>query len=187
MLKKLNNFINMNILKKLDNFDKEISLKIHNLELNKLLEIIVFIFARMFNPGFVICYFLLILFQTYTTENHKLFILKPLTHTLLILITSNRLKKWLARPRPLKIEKIRRISDLRQHEKNCSMPSGDSIQAANFAIILYFYYNTTIGFFLIPGVMFARIFYFCHYVFDTIVGASLGIIISSLIYYLLNF
>ena len=54
----------------------------------------------------------------------------------------------------------------RKKEKNFSMPSGDSMQAANFAIVALFYFNISFfGFLILPFVMVARIFYFCHYFF----------------------
>jgi len=89
--------------------------------------------------------------------------------------------------RPNYSKKSKRIFDLRRHEKNCSMPSGDSFQAANFSIIIFFYFNSNIGFYILPFVMFARIYYYCHFLFDTIVGALLGLISSSFMYFIVNF
>ena len=43
------------------------------------------------------------------------------------------------------------------------------------------------GFFLVPFVMFARIFYFCHYVFDTVIGALMGFFISYILVFSLDF
>jgi membrane-associated phospholipid phosphatase len=171
------------IIKALDNFDKRISQHIHDLELPTPIEYIVYCFARMFNPDLVIFYFLIMAAQSFPSD--KYFIAKPFIHTLCVLTFSTIVKRLTKRPRPNKNEKLRRVYDLRQHETNFSMPSGDSIQAANFAVILYIYYGTTIGFYFVPCVMFARMFFFCHYVFDTIVGSMCGFIISSLIYLIL--
>ena len=66
------------------------------------------------------------------------------------------------------------------------MPSGDSLQAANFAILLYGYFGTAIRFYFIPLVMFSRIFYFCHYILDTVAGCLCGISISYITYIILN-
>jgi membrane-associated phospholipid phosphatase len=66
------------------------------------------------------------------------------------------------------------------------MPSGDSLQAANFAIIFYFYYGKIFGFFLILPVMISRIFFCCHYIMDTIVGVIIGFIVSFSLFNFLN-
>lgn len=177
----------LSIIKNTDNIDKKYSKKIHSMELPKLIEILVYLCARIFNPDFVAFYFSLIFANSVYYYNDYYFVLKPLTHVLVCLIVSLTLKKSLARDRPTVLKDKKRINDLRKHEKNCSMPSGDSIQAANFAIILYFYFNSCFGFYLVPLVMFARIFYFCHYIADTIVGALLGAAISYYVYNVLNF
>jgi membrane-associated phospholipid phosphatase len=188
MLKKLNNY-NMKyikdnylpILKTLDKYDKSISKYVHHMELENVKEFIVYIFARMYNPDLIFIYFVSILLLT----RDFILIIKLLIHTSLSLIFTIVVKKLTTRPRPNKADKTR-LFDLRQHEVNFSMPSGDSLQAANFAILLYGYFGTTIGFFIIPLVMFSRIFYFCHYILDTVVGSLCGISISYITYNILN-
>ncbi len=170
------------VLYTLDRYDKYVSKYIHSTELNKNIEIIVYCLARMFNPDIVVCYFILMSIFSY---NNLHFVLKPILHTLLSLLVSLIIKKLIARPRPQKFD-TNRLYDLRQHEKNFSMPSGDSLQAANFAIILFVYYNTFIGFLFIPLVMYARIFYFCHYILDTVAGCTLGILVSYITYLVIN-
>jgi membrane-associated phospholipid phosphatase len=136
----------------------------------------------MFNPDVIVCYFILMSIASY---NNLHFVLKPILHTLISLLVTFAIKRITARPRPEKLYK-KRIHDLRQHEKNFSMPSGDSLQAGNFAIILYVYYNTCLGFLFVPVVMYSRIFYFCHYILDTIAGCTLGIIVSYITYLVIN-
>ena len=63
------------------------------------------------------------------------------------------------------------------------MPSGDSIQSANFAVLILFYLGNFTGFILIPFVMFARIFYFCHYIMDTVIGVLIGLSVSWILVY----
>lgn len=169
-----------NYLTQLDSFDKKFSKKIHDLTLPRNLEYFIYFFARMFNPDFITSYLIVILSYKYYT-NEALFILRPLLSTLATLIFSLFLKKKIGRPRPIPSKISKRIVDLRQHEKNCSMPSGDSIQAGNWAVLIYLYLDFSFGFLFVPLVMFARIYYYCHYLFDTIVGAILGSFISLLI------
>jgi hypothetical protein len=170
----------------LDHHDKRISNKIHKMEVHSKLENVIYLFARLFNPDFIMAYFALIFSHSILVTNNRNFILKPIIHTCISLILTLLMKKATGRLRPTSQENIKRKYDLRKHEKNCSMPSGDSLQCANFSIILLVYFNTYLGFILIPFVMFSRIFYFCHYVLDTIVGSALGLGISYWLYLLLN-
>lgn len=90
------------------------------------------------------------------------------------------LKRILSRPRPglcpKRFEVL--IFDFRGREKNHSLPSGDSMQAASFWMIMAY-------FGVVPGVvaiicagltMLARVYYMCHYPTDTIFGAFLGVL-----------
>jgi membrane-associated phospholipid phosphatase len=174
------------LIERIDKHDKHHSNKIHTLEMNPFFERLIYFFARIFNPDFILCYFIIIFLYTAFYKDDIFFVLKPLLHTAASLIVTIYLKKQTNRPRPILIEKIRRLYNLRKHEHNCSLPSGDSLQAANFAIILYFYFGSILGFFLIPLVMFARIFYFCHYIYDTLAGTILGISISYILYICIN-
>lgn len=170
----------------LDVHDKHYSDKIHTLEFKPQIELIIYYFARLFNPDFIFSYFIIILIQSILMSGDYYFVCKPIMHTVIALIITLGLKKLTNRQRPHHREHLKRIKNLRQHEKDCSMPSGDSLQAANFAMILFMYFNTYFGFLLIPCVMFSRIFYFCHYLSDTIVGSLLGLIISNFAFILLN-
>jgi membrane-associated phospholipid phosphatase len=171
-----------NILAKCDKFDKKLSNYIHEMEVNIWVEIIIYIFARIFNSDLIIAFYLLLfLYQSIFNQNYY-FVIKPLIHVFVIFILTGILKYSLKRPRPEINENVKRKYNFRNKETNFSMPSGDSMQAANFAIICLFYlfgnYIGFIGFIIIPLVMFARIFYFCHYLFDTIVGAIVGLTVS---------
>jgi len=166
-----------NYISKLDKFDKDFSKKIHDFTLPKIAEHIIYLFARMFNPDLITSYFIIILSYK-SLNNEPYFILKPILSTIANLVFSLALKKYIGRPRPETSKISSRIYDLRKHEKNCSMPSGDSIQAGNWAILIYLYSGYYIGFLFVPFVMYARIYFYCHYLFDTIIGALFGIIIS---------
>lgn len=174
---------NVGLIEKLDEFDKTLSFKIHKMNFDKYLEALVYLFARMFNPDWIFLYF----FIMFITSSDKLFILKPFVQTLTCLILTLLLKKLLKRPRPDQnlIKNSKRINNLREKENNNSLPSGDSLQAANFAIIVLCYYNFNI-FIIVPFVMFARVFYHCHYIGDTILGSILGFITSYSVYCLFN-
>lgn len=167
-------------LEKLDKFDKEFSKKIHDCTLPKNVENIIYLFARMFNPDLITSY-LVIIMSYKTFQNEPLFVLKPILSTIVTLLISLYLKKYIGRPRPEPSKISQRNYDLRKYEKNFSMPSGDSIQAGNWAIIIYFFTGYDFGFIIVPFVMFSRIYFYCHYLFDTIIGAVLGSLISLLI------
>ena len=168
-----------NTLTKIDTLDKKISNYIHTLELNIILENIIYIFGRLFNPDIMIIFYLSVLFYQMIINKNYFYIIKPLIHLTAALILTMILKYSFKRPRPEINSKVKRLHNLRIKEKNFSMPSGDSMQAANFAIVALFYFHISfLGFLIIPFVMFARIFYFCHYFFDTLVGALIGGVIS---------
>ena len=106
---------------------------------------------------------------------------------------SNFLKKLIARPRPKNPEEgapNRRYFNLRGHENNCSLPSGDTLQSAIFigfcAYNLPNFYNfmggTSFGFKHIVLVASARVFYHCHYIGDTIAGCAVGLFLSYIYY-----
>ena len=164
-----------NTLTKIDTLDKKISNYIHTLELNIILENIIYIFGRLFNPDIMTIFYLSVLFYQMIINKNYFYIIKPLIHLTVALILTLILKYSFKRPRPEINSKVKRLHNLRIKEKNFSMPSGDSMQAANFAIVALFYFHISfLGFLIIPFVMFARIFYFCHYFFDTLVGALIG-------------
>ena len=95
-------------------------------------------------------------------------------------------KHIFGRPRPIPRDSVKRRFNCRSKETNCSMPSGDSMQCANFAIVIIYYFNNYYGLMLIPFVMFSRVFNFCHYIFDTVVGTLIGLGASCAMYYILN-
>ena len=164
-----------NALSKIDSCDKSLSNYIHNLELNKVLENIIYIFARLFNSDIIIIFYISVFLYQSLINNNFYFIIKPFIHVTVVFILTGVLKYFLKRPRPEINKSVKRIRNIRKKEMNFSMPSGDSMQAANFAVVALFYFKISyFGFFILPFVMFARIFYFCHYFFDTLVGAFVG-------------
>ncbi|CAG9326545.1 unnamed protein product [Blepharisma stoltei] len=87
-------------------------------------------------------------------------------------------KKVISRPRPEACSKRTEILkyNLRGIEKNHSMPSGDSAQAALFWSFLHlnFEFPLWVCFIMTVSTMFSRIYYMCHFPSDTIIGAILG-------------
>ena len=78
---------------------------------------------------------------------------------------------------------------MRNKETNKSMPSGDSLQAGNFAIMMILYCNSIVKYFallLIPGVVCGRVYFNCHYFFDCLIGVLLGICSSIGSYLAIN-
>jgi membrane-associated phospholipid phosphatase len=96
------------------------------------------------------------------------------------LLVTYLLKRKISRPRPdLYIPRCQAlIFDFRGREKNHSMPSGDSIQAAAFwmaltyfSVVPYWLASILVGF-----TMLSRVYYMCHYPSDTILGAFIGVL-----------
>jgi membrane-associated phospholipid phosphatase len=97
------------------------------------------------------------------------------------------MKRRLGRPRPCpqSVGLGFRYINLRHLEKNFSLPSGDSAQAAGIATLLAIYFSYYSGhfygtffcclpFFFIPIVMWSRVHFGVHYWGDTIVGSLIG-------------
>ena len=121
-------------------------------------------------------------------------------HAIAVICTTGPLKAILKRPRPenpkdssdpLKKETAR-FFNLRGHEHNKSMPSGDTAQSAAYASFICFYLP---GIFALLGgnflrirlictVALARVFFHCHYIGDTIFGAFVGTVITYLLNYI---
>ena len=171
------------LIARLDKEDKYLSNFIHDLEVNIWIENFIYFFARFFNPDSIFLFYLLLFLYEYFYKNDSFFIIKPIIHVITTLGMSQLLKYIFKRPRPEINENVKRRYNLRQKETNHSMPSGDSAQAGNFAIIILTYFGSYYGFLIIPFVMFARIFFFCHYLLDTIIGALIGIGVSLILVY----
>lgn len=176
------------LIEYIDAKDKEYSDIIFSYEGNRFIEIILYVFARLFNPDLVTLYFILMIIYFGLYADSFSIVLKSLAHVLITLIISTIMKIFFARERPCVDTSLSksRFVDLRKNESNCSMPSGDSMQSANFAIIILFYFRSYTGFLLIPFVMMGRIYYHCHYILDTIVGSIIGLVISYGTYVVIN-
>lgn len=164
----------------LDEIDKKISKPLQTYSPNFAIECIFFIFAKLFNNGPVITYLsiLLILYFLKYIKFSVFFI--PFFHVIMGGIFTYILKAMIGRNRPPLISK-RYFNFVRNKETSKSMPSGDSLQAGIFVMIFILYFNDNrkyLSLLLIPMVMCSRIYFNCHYWFDCIIGAILGIIIA---------
>ena len=84
------------------------------------------------------------------------------------------MKKTLRRRRP-QVLGIKRYFQLSKKESGTwSMPSGDTAQAALWAGLIQMVFQTNYSLMVIPLVALGRIYFHCHYIGDTIVGASVG-------------
>lgn len=149
-----------------------------------LFEYLMVVFGVSFNNELVAFVYAIGLFMIpYSLRNLVLFAIVPS----LGLLVSYLLKHKISRPRPgLCVPRAEAlIYDLRGREKNHSMPSGDSLQAAIFWSIMFNFQVVSLPVALLCAglTMVARVYYMCHYPTDTFLGAFIGISI----FYLVNF
>mmetsp|Transcript_25420 Transcript_25420/g.28230 ORF Transcript_25420/g.28230 Transcript_25420/m.28230 type:complete len:151 (+) Transcript_25420:200-652(+) len=109
-----------------------------------------------------------------------------LSSILLTVIISQSCKYFFGRDRPSVINTDQKFN-LRKLEGNCSMPSGDTAQAANWSVFMSINFtlrgSLSESIFLLAWLpsAFARIYFQCHWIGDTIVGAFIGIGVALLI------
>ncbi|CAD7942508.1 unnamed protein product [Amoebophrya sp. A120] len=69
------------------------------------------------------------------------------------------------------------------YKSKYSFPSGDTTQAANFGFFLCVFGGYVSGMYLLlPMVAFARVFYVCHWIEDTIAGSIVGLLVQYTMY-----
>ena len=172
----------------LDNFDKKISQPLQTYTPNVYIEIIFLIFAKVFNTLNIILYLVfLFLYSIFIKKNPYIFII-VFIHVIIGALITLIIKKMIGRERPSLTVK-RYFYKVRTKELLNSMPSGDCLQSANFAMMIILYFGSSPRFFsilFIPMSMIGRVFYSCHYWFDCLIGAFLGIINSFGCYFLIN-
>ena len=177
-----------NCITDLDNFDKKISQPLQTYTPNVYIEIIFLIFAKVFNTLNIILYLVfLFLYSIFIKKNPYIFII-VFIHVIIGALITLIIKKMIGRERPSLTVK-RYFYKVRTKELLNSMPSGDCLQSANFAMMMILYFGSSSRFFsiiFIPMSMIGRVFYSCHYWFDCLIGAFLGIINSFGCYFLIN-
>ena len=176
------------LLHNLDELDKKISKPLQTYTPNFGIELIFFLFAKLFNTNVVVSYLIIMLIYSFSKFKNGYLFLIIFFHVFMAALFTFFIKRIFKRNRPV-LEVKRYFNHVREREKSYSMPSGDSLQAGNFVMMIILYLNCDIKYFsllLIPASMIGRVFYNCHYWFDCIIGAILGIIISSTCYYIIN-
>ena len=177
-----------NCIADLDNFDKKISQPLQTYTPNFYIEILFLIFAKSFNTLNITLYLVFIFFYSIFIKKNPYIFIIVFIHVIIGVLITLTIKKIIGRERPTLTVK-RYFSKVRTKELMNSMPSGDSLQSANFSmmIILYFSNNSRfLSLLFIPMSMIGRVFYSCHYWFDCFIGAFLGIINSCGCYFLIN-
>ena len=170
----------------LDVIDKAMSKPLHRYSPGFKVECIFYFFARIYNVDTVIIYLVSIFLYSLIKLKNGYIVLIPLYHILIGVFFTVLLKKVVSRPRPIPERKRR----FKIKESNHSMPSGDSLQAGNVAVMMIIYFKSPykyLSILLIPGVMAGRVFYNLHYWFDCIVGLIIGVVVCILSYCILNF
>ena len=107
---------------------------------------------------------------------------------LIVLVIFAQIFKYsIRRPRPNPLPNaVRWGLDLRGGEDGTfSMPSGDSAAATTFCWFIYSTLNMPAIFVIVPLVMAGRVFYFCHWIGDTIMGVLLGVFSMSSVFFLI--
>jgi membrane-associated phospholipid phosphatase len=177
-----------NIITDLDNFDKKISQPLQAYTPNFYIEILFLISAKSFNTLNIIFYLVFIFFYSIFIKKNPYIFIIVFIHVIIGLLITLIIKKIIGRERPILTVK-RYFYKVRTKELTNSMPSGDSLQSANFSMMIILYLGNNSRFFsllFIPMSMIGRVFYSCHYWFDCFIGAFLGIIISYGCYLLIN-
>ena len=172
------------MLKALDEIDKSISKKVHHFDLGTIGSYIIFAFAWMYNkpPQMLIW-----LTYTYFMTFDKLVVMKLLIFQIVGVTITLFLKKTIARERPFTAKEGEdpfsdgKSSHLRKKESNKSMPSGDSCQAAIFAAFARINLGQNFWPIVMLLAMYGRVYYRCHFVGDTIVGATIGYLLVTLL------
>ena len=63
---------------------------------------------------------------------------------------------------------------------NPAMPSADSTWGAIWCTLNILIYGSSLSFFVLPMVMLGRVYFRCHWIGDTIVGALIGVLAAAL-------
>ena len=111
-----------------------------------------------------------------------LFVYSMSVFILLIVFLVLPLKAILGRERPSRIMSVFRYLNMRDLEQGKAMPSGDSACCAYFCSLYAIVFGYWIALMIIPFVCIGRVYVHCHWIGDTMVGATLGMTIAYVFY-----
>ena len=181
-------------LRALAELDQKSSHKIHLLNLS-CAEVLILSFGVLFTPYFiwtapVIVYFLTLVhlkdsgsfrsagpLLSNSLQAGFLYILTAILMTFAVVI----MKRRFGRQRPILINENRLI-DLRTRETNKAFPSGDTAHSSLFAFFILLHLQSPYWVFVVPLTAFARIYYQCHWIGDTIAGTVVGLVFATISY-----
>mmetsp|Transcript_43374 Transcript_43374/g.71659 ORF Transcript_43374/g.71659 Transcript_43374/m.71659 type:complete len:201 (-) Transcript_43374:26-628(-) len=163
------------VLGRLDEIDRSISQRIADLELGACIELFIVIPTLMFSPIGIPIFIVLSIFW------FKSFVF--VVSMVLGLIFSEGIKAMSCRPRPsLQAHKPLNITQHLMKIDSFSMPSGDALQSAVFAVVVAYHLQLTqLAYILIPWAAFGRVYWGNHWIGDTVVGAFIGSFVSFVI------
>eukprot|EP01084_Bolivina_argentea_P276267 471374_1 len=163
------------ILGKLDDIDRRWSDAIAALELGTFIEFFIIIPTILFSPVGVPLFVILNIFY------YKSFVF--VVSMVLGLIFSEGIKMVACRARPkLQSHKPLNITQYVMKVDSFSMPSGDTLQASIFGVIVTYHLGFPLWLYIfVPWAAFGRVYWGNHWIGDTVVGGAIGIIVSYII------
>jgi len=171
------------LLNKLEKLDHYVSYHIHQLQWGIIGDTIILIPALLFSAYSIP----ILIFLSFLLVPLPIAIILVIGCITTLFITAN-LKKYTRRIRPgLHVVSNYRNYNIRAWEKTNAMPSGDSAQAGLWLTILAIYTHNPYFYIFIPFTQFGRVYFACHWVGDTIIGASIGILMGNLLSYIRNY
>lgn len=171
------------LLERIKEFDEMNSEKIHTMEMDEHTNIFLYLSEKFYRPICLIVYLVLVLIYYLIKKKNPFYILKPIIHFGVVHYVTPLLQSLIQRPKPKWKETIKKPHSLTAVAQQFSMPCEEVMQASNFAIFLLCSFGNFAGMFLIPLIMIGKIYYSYYYIFDTIVSAVLGAIISLFLYF----
>lgn len=181
------------LIQRIGEFDKKVSDRIHNLHLPAIIQAWVCFWGMLFNREgnlivLAIVSAVLPLYQKTVQPYYGFYYgLQYFNLGMQCLILTKYMKKWLRRNRPPALT-IYRVRNIRGKELDCSFPSGDTGQAGIFVFFMLFNMPDVVAQFPLQGlflvllllnVAFARVFFQCHFIGDTIGGAFFAFLLVS--------
>eukprot|EP01084_Bolivina_argentea_P055171 101157_1 len=163
------------LMDKLSVIDRAISDKIAAMELGLVMEVLIIIPTLMFSPVGIP------LFIAFNILVLRSFVF--VVSMLLGVVFSEGIKRISCRPRPkLQAHKPLNVTQYLMHVESFSMPSGDVLQSAVFAVVVTYHLNQSLlAYVVVPWATFGRVYWGNHWLGDCLVGAAIGTFVSFVI------